>query len=253
MRAPALNGRIDRRICLHYLIDPAVARQLLPGHLRPRLYQGSALGGICVFRMAPLRPRLLPIPLGFGAEIAWHRIAVEWMRAGKLVHGQYLLRCEADSGPGARMTHRVTSAPDTAARITVRSNNAGLLVDMKSTDGLGDLRLAATPGAGWPEASVFPSAQAAQLAFAGGHVLWTGDGEQEIDGFEFSFAGGSACTLSTREVQSAWFDDGARFPLGSIQFDSALLVSRSDQKVQTESDGMRASRFSAQSGEVLPA
>lgn len=253
MRAPALNGQIDRRICIHYLIDPEVARQFLPNQLRLRLYQGSALGGVCVFRMAPPRPRLLPIPLGFGTEIAWHRIAVEWNRGETLVKGQYLLRCEADSGPGSLMTPRASSGPETAARISVRSNPEGLLVNMKSTDGLGDLQMTATPGAPWPKESVFPSAEAAQLAFSGGHVLWTGDGAQDMEGFEFSFEGGSATTLNWQEVHSAWFDDRERFPLGSIQLDSAVLVSRSEQDVQAQPESAEAFRPSPLTGEVLPA
>ena len=253
MRAPALHGRIDRRICIHYRIDPSIARRFLPDHLRPRLYQGSALGGICVFRLGPVRPRLLPIPLGFGAELAWHRIAVEWDAGGNLAHGQYLLRCETDSRPRSLLTPRVVPSSEPAARITVRSSDDGLLVSMKSVDGHGDLAISSVSGAPWPGGSVFPSAKAAQMAFSNGHVLWPMDEGQDHEGFEVSVEGGVAATLSCEDIRSAWFDDRSRFPLGSIELDSALVISRSDQVMQTDAVSTGVNSLSPTTGEFLPA
>ena len=253
MRAPALSGRIERRICIQYRINPSVARRFLPDHIRPKLYQGSALGGICVFRFAPARARILPIPLGFGTELAWHRIAVEWDAGATVAHGQYLLRCEADSRPSARLTPKVLPCSEPAARITVRSNDGGLSISMKSVDGNGDLNLAAVPDDHWPEDSVFPSAKAAQLALSGGHVLWPSNERGETEGFEVAAGQGTVASLTSHGIDSAWYDDRDRFPLGSIGFDSALLISRANHEPQTAAIKTGVQSLSPNTGKFLPA
>ena len=191
MRAPALRGRIDRRISVFYRLDPMAARSLLPAPLRPRLVRGWALGGVCILRLARMRPRMLPIPLGLASELAWHRIAVEWEEEGRPMHGHYLLRSETDSRlapfPGARLV----PSPDDCTRIEVRSSDAALTARVESGDGTTDLDLAASLGS-WRSDALFKSANAARASIASGHVVWDGDEQGELEGVELRSTGGTA-------------------------------------------------------------
>ena len=229
MRAPALRGRIDRRISVFYRLDPMAARSLLPAPLRPRLVRGWALGGVCILRLARMRPRMLPIPLGLASELAWHRIAVEWEEEGRPMHGHYLLRSETDSRlapfPGARLV----PSPDDCTRIEVRSSDAALTARVESGDGTTDLDLAASLGS-WRSDALFKSANAARASIASGHVVWDGDEQGELEGVELRSTGGTAQGLEVVRLASTWFDDRARFPLGAATLDCAIVVRDADHE-----------------------
>jgi hypothetical protein len=253
MRAPALRGRIDRRISVFYRLDPMAARELLPAPLRPRLVRGWALGGVCILRLARMRPRMLPIPLGLASELAWHRIAVEWEEDGRPMHGHYLLRSETDSRlapfPGARLV----PSPDDCTRIEVRSSDAALTARVESGDGTTDLDLAASLG-GWRSDALFKSANAARASIASGHVVWDGDEQGELEGVELRSTGGTAQGLEVVRLASTWFDDRARFPLGTAALDCAIVVRDADHEWHAPaSQAARVERGGAGSTLPLPA
>jgi hypothetical protein len=253
MRAPALRGRIDRRISVFYRLDPMAARELLPAPLRPRLVRGWALGGVCILRLARMRPRMLPIPLGLASELAWHRIAVEWEEDGRPMHGHYLLRSETDSRlapfPGARLV----PSPDDCTRIEVRSSDAALTARVESGDGTTDLDLAASLG-GWRSDALFKSANAARASIASGHVVWDGDEQGELEGVELRSTGGTAQGLEVVRLASTWFDDRARFSLGTATLDCAIVVRDADHEWHAPaSQAARVERGGAGSTLPLPA
>src|SRR5438445_303970 len=77
-----IHGIIDRRVLLNYRIDPEVLQRVLPPVFQPKLYNGHAVGGVCMIRFKELRPRFVPSWLGLGSENAAHRIAVQWKQDG---------------------------------------------------------------------------------------------------------------------------------------------------------------------------
>ena len=53
-----MKGVIDRRVLVNYRLDPECVSKILPPPFSPRLFDGHALGGICLIRFADMRPRL---------------------------------------------------------------------------------------------------------------------------------------------------------------------------------------------------
>ena len=70
LRLPTVAGLMERRILVNYRIDPEVAAKLIPDPFRPQIVGGYAIGGICLIRLARLRPRFLPAAWGFSSENA---------------------------------------------------------------------------------------------------------------------------------------------------------------------------------------
>ncbi len=87
---PAIAATIERRLLINYRLDPTVAQELLPASLRPQLVDGSAVAGICLLRLGAFRPAWVRPELGWGAENAAHRIAVEWDDANGTHSGVYV-------------------------------------------------------------------------------------------------------------------------------------------------------------------
>lgn len=252
MRAPALRGRIDRRISVFYRLDPTAARGLLPQGLRPRLFRGWALGGVCMLRLARMRPRLLPIPVGLASELAWHRVAVEWDEGGRTLHGHYLLRSETDSRlapiPGARLV----PSPDDCTRIEVRANEEELVGRVESGDGSTDIELVASV-APWAEGTLFKSANAAREAIASGHVVWDGEAEGTLEGVELRSTGGSSQGLQVRRLRSQWFEDPERFPPGTTTLDCAIVVRDADHEWHAPASEQASGLAGAPSNAGVPA
>src|SRR5262245_27551333 len=78
MKLPAIRGLIDRRILANYRVDPAVLASHIPAPFRPKIVNGWGIAGICLIRLAQIRPAGLPQWLGVTSENAAHRVAVEW-------------------------------------------------------------------------------------------------------------------------------------------------------------------------------
>ena len=97
MKVPAVEGIIERRLLVNYRIAPGALAGLLPAPFRPKLVGGYAIAGICLIRLASVRPRGLPAGLGLRSENAAHRIVVEWDADGRSHDGVYIPRRDSDS------------------------------------------------------------------------------------------------------------------------------------------------------------
>ena len=95
MRAPAIKATIERRLLVNFRVDPA--QLTVPAPFRPHLVNGYAIAGICLIRLADVRPRGVPPGLGVTSENAAHRIAVEWDTPAGPVAGVYILRRHSSS------------------------------------------------------------------------------------------------------------------------------------------------------------
>jgi len=89
MKMPAVEGIIERRLLVNYRVAPGALAGILPAPFRPKLVGGYAIAGICLIRLASVRPRGLPAGLGLRSENAAHRIAVEWDADGRSHDGVF--------------------------------------------------------------------------------------------------------------------------------------------------------------------
>ena len=64
VRAPALRAVMERRLLVNYRVDPELLASLLPAPFRPILVGGYGVAGICLIRLAGIRPAGVPAGAG---------------------------------------------------------------------------------------------------------------------------------------------------------------------------------------------
>ncbi|WP_406291790.1 DUF2071 domain-containing protein [Embleya sp. NBC_00896] len=106
-----MASTIERRLLVNYRVDPEITARLLPAPLRPVLVRGYAAAGICLIRLARLRPDSAPFGLGLRTENAAHRIAVRWDTSDGPRSGVYIPRRDSDSVLTASFSSSSTSSP----------------------------------------------------------------------------------------------------------------------------------------------
>jgi len=222
---PAMRGVIDRRMLLNFRCEPAALQRCLPAPFRPKLVHGWGLAGICLLRLNELRPRWISTPLGLRSENAAHRIAVEWDETGQRREGVFIPRRDTD----LRLKHlagsRLFPGVHHFARFDVCESPNRFKLDMRSEDGEARVRVIARVAEAWPGASVFANLEEASAFFAAGSLGWSvGNEPGELDGLELRSFGWHMEPLIVERVESSFFDNMNGFRLGTVQFDSALLM-----------------------------
>ncbi|RFA15555.1 hypothetical protein B7R22_06635 [Subtercola boreus] len=223
---PDLSATIERRLLINYRVDPRVAEALLPAGFRPQLVDGSAVAGICLIRLGDLRPARVRPRVGWHAENAAHRIAVEWdtptgPRTGVFIperHSASWLAVAAGERifPGIHR-HAQFVSDESADRMHVVMRSTGMTVDA------GVVALPELPGgaSGAWGSSLFPTLDAASEFFRAGSTGWSPTRSGALQGLTLSTSawrieGGKALT-----VRSSYFD---ALLAGSAKLDSVLVM-----------------------------
>lgn len=224
LQLPVIQGVIARRLLVNFRVRPDVFRPLLPAPFRPKLVHGWALAGLCLIRLEAVRPKGLPAALGLASENAAHRIAVEWDEAAGAREGVFILRRETDSRVNEVLGGRVFPGIHQRARFQAWETGQRIKLSVTEADGRPLVRIAGRAGEPWPAGSVFGSLAEASAFFQRGSCGWSPDGRGGCEGLEISIANWSAEPFLAEHVESAFFADRHRFPPGSVEFDSALLM-----------------------------
>ena len=216
---PALAATIERRLLVNYRVDPAVAQSLLPAGLRPQLVDGSAVAGICLLRLGDLRPAWFAPRIGWGAENAAHRVAVEWDGAHGVRTGVYIPERHTASRLAVLAGGRVFPGRHRPARFDSEETPERIRVtlDSPTTSVHAEVR----PTEDW-SSSLFPTLAAASAFFQGGSVGWSPalDG-RSLQGIRLAT---DAWTVSAAEpvaIESSFFDS---LPAGAAVLDDVLLM-----------------------------
>jgi hypothetical protein len=225
MQLPAMRGVIERRILANYRLDPDVAARALPAPFRPKLQNGYSIAGICLIRLAGIRPAALPGSCGMGSENAAHRFAVEWDVDGVTREGVYIPRRDTDSRLNALFGGWIFPGHHHRARFDVVESEQALSVALTSDDGQTHVRVAGRTTEAWPAGSAFALTADASAFFRRGSLGYsaTPAGDQ-FDGLELACDRWDVTPLAVDAIESSFFDDPERFPAGSIAFDCALLM-----------------------------
>jgi hypothetical protein len=224
MRA-LVHGIIERRILVNYRVDPAALRGVVPAPFRPQLVDGVAIAGVCLIRLAAIRPPLVPAALGISSENAAHRIAVEWDEGKQTQHGVYIPRRDSSSRFNRWVGGRFFPGVHHAARFEVRESQDQLRVRMDSVDGAAHVLVEGRIEGDLPAGSVFGSLAAASGFFERGALGYSATARPgRFDGLELHSRAWRVEPLAVTAVESSFFEDGARFPAGATAFDCALLM-----------------------------
>lgn len=237
MRVPVIRGVIDRRILVNYRVDPAVLAATLPPPFRPKLHRGYGIAGICLIRLRGIRPRFLPSWVGVSSENAAHRTAVEWCEGDRVREGVYVRRRDTDSRLNVFAGGRLFPGIHSHARFTVCESRTRFEVALRSDDGVTELSVVGDVRGELPAGSVFPSQEEASAFFAAGSLGYSATPDaRRFQGLELRCERWQVEPLAVSAVQSSYFDDRAVFPVGSIEFDCALLMRGIDHEWHGMSD-----------------
>jgi len=176
---PAVEGRIERRLLVNLRIDPDRVAPVLPAPFRPLLVDGWAIAGLCLIRLAGLRPAGFPgqVPSwvpgrvpgarGISTENVAHRIAVEWDENGERRTGVWIPQRHSSSWLTVGLGGRVFPAVHSYAHFDVR--DTGSTISIEVTRHHAPLAsVSCTAALRPPTDSVFGSLRDAEAFFRGG-------------------------------------------------------------------------------------
>jgi len=225
MRLPTIRGIIDRRILANFRVRPNAIARVLPPPFRPKVVHGWAIGGVCLISLAHIRPRFMPLPWGIGSENAAHRIAVEWDEDGRTLEGVFVPRRDTSSRLNALAGGRLFPGVQHRAAFTVVETGDYISVALTSDDGQTRVRLEGRIADALPATSIFSSlAEASQFFEAGAIGYSTTPTNGHFDGMELRCRNWRVEPLAVEAFESSFFQDPARFPLGAVEFDCALVM-----------------------------
>lgn len=225
LHMPAVRGVIERRILVNYRVDPEVLAHLLPVPFRPQLVAGYGVAGICLIRLAQIRPRFAPPIVGLRSENAAHRIAVEWKEQGRRREGVYIPRRDTSARLNVLAGGTLFPGRHERAQFTVREQAGAYFVALRSADGATQVSVDARVADDLPPDSVFGSLQAASDFFAAGSLGYSATPRTgHYEGLELCSLTWQLRPLEVHAVQSSFFADEALFPPGAVEFDCALLM-----------------------------
>jgi hypothetical protein len=220
-----LAGTIDRRLLINYRVDAHVLRRMLPPPFRPQLAGGYGLAGICIIRLARMRPKLFPRAFGVTSENAAHRIAVAWDDGGVERVGVFIPRRDTSSWMNHVAAGRVVPGVQHRARFEVVEDGDRYSVSVKSDDGKTSVAVDARRADRWTAGSVFASiAEASRFFERGSTGLTCTRRPGTFDAIELKAEDWQVEALAVERAESSFFDDELMFPRGSIALDSALLM-----------------------------
>ncbi|WP_051450581.1 DUF2071 domain-containing protein [Actinospica robiniae] len=221
MSRPAIASFVERRLLVNFRLDPETTARILPAGMRPLLRRGHAVGGICLIRLAGARRSGGPLPgladlagrFGLRTEIAVHRIATVWQGPDGPEQGVYIPRRDTDSRISTLTAGLFLPGEHHLARFEVEESAQRLRIGFRSADGSAHAQVQALVADRWQGSSLFADLDEA-CAFA----------REAPDGFPARAEEFTIRPATLVQVASSYFEDPARFPEGSAEPDSALIL-----------------------------
>ena len=217
-----IEGVIDRRILINFIVDKEVVQKVIPAPFRPKTYQGKAIVGICLIRLKYIRPKGLPSIVGFSSENGAHRIGVEWIEKGVTNEGVYIPRRDTSSLFNNLVGGRIFPGQHHLAKFNVKESNGRYSVAFKSDDKT-TLSIDAIETAEFNSNSIFENIENASNFLKTGAIGYSPN-KEKFDGLKLETFEWKVSPLHVNSVQSSFFADEAIFPKGSVKFDNALLM-----------------------------
>lgn len=220
-----IHGTIERRVLLNYRLDPAALQRVLPLPFRPKLFRGHAIGGLCMIRFGGLRPRYTPSWVGLGSENAAHRIAVEWEEDGKRREGVFIPRRDTNSKFNRVFGGRIFPGIFRSSAFEIRETSSSISIRILHENGRDEVAFSGQLAECLPKTSIFPSVTEAAAFFSLGATGYSATKDPgHFHGMELRCLDWSIVPLAIAEARSSFFDDGERFPEGTVALDCALLM-----------------------------
>jgi hypothetical protein len=222
MKVPAIRGVIERRLLVNFRVDPDALARLVPEPFEPLLVGGVGVAGICLIRLAHIRPAFVPGRWGVGSENAAHRIAVRFRDGDE---GVYIPRRDTDSRLNTMLGGRLFPGLHHHATFTSVESPDRVEVTMTSDDGSTWVEVSGRPADVFESESVFPDLETASGFFERGALGYSDtDDAGRYEALELRTKNWRVTPLEVDLAASSFFDNQERFPSGTVEFDNALLM-----------------------------
>ena len=219
-----MRGTIRRRVLVNYRVAPDVIKRLLPSGFEPKLVGGYAMAGMCLIRLEHQRPSWLPSGVGLSSENVAHRIAVTRRAGGTERESVYIPRRDSASRLQHWLGGRAFPGELGSAAFVVHDDGVSIDLSMRAADGL-SVALRARDDDMLPRASVFASLEDASCFFRAGSLGYSATRQgRSLDAVYLDAADWRVSALDVELACSTFFEDRSMFPLGSVEFDSALIM-----------------------------
>jgi hypothetical protein len=220
MRVPDLSATIERRLLISYAVEPEFITPLLPATLRPQLINGKAVAGICIIRLADVRPTFIKPKIGWGGENAAHRIAVEYEdNQGITQTGVFIPERHSSSLLPVLAGGRIFPGKHTHARFNVKETNSDFSIDMTSADDSVSVKLHTTEE--W-SSRLFNSLDEASAFYQSSPVGWSPTkSSNKVEGLQLFTNDWKVKAGKMVELHSSYFD---AFPKDAVIFDHVLIM-----------------------------
>ena len=225
MLVPAVHGLIERRVLVNFRVDVDVLQRVLPSPFRVKVTSGFGIAGVCLIRLAHMRPRFLPSFVGLASENAAHRIAVEWDTPEGVRDGVFIPRRDTSSFANTLIGGRLFPGKHHRATFDVTESGGDIFVSLRSADGQARVLVEASLARQLPDTSIFRSVEEVSAFFERGSIGYSATADRgrfeclELKSFEWHVE-----PLVVHRVESSFFADPELFPRGSVDFDCALLM-----------------------------
>lgn len=224
-QVPLVAGTIERRILVNFRCRPDALQKILPAPFRPKLVRGWGVAGICLIRLAGIRPPFLPCFGGLRSENAAHRIAVEWTQDGTTHGGVFIPRRDTNAVLNRFAGGFLFPGVHHAADFFTKETRDQFEVEMRSGEGGCFVRVQARTTDTLPTTSIFRSLAEAAEFFRSGSTGWSvRKRKNTFDGLELNCHEWRMEPLVVERVESSLFGDRKLFPEGTVVFDSAFLM-----------------------------
>jgi hypothetical protein len=221
----SVEAVIRRRLLVNFRVRPEILAQTLPTPFEPRLVRGWGMAGICLIGLGNLRPGGVPGVLGLRTENAAHRIAVEWNDETGRRQGVYIPRRDTNSALVRALGGRLFPGVHRRGTFSINEDEGSVSVRVHSADGQTNVFVRGHVSDRLAEGSIFESLDEASRFFEVGRLGFSPSADSsQLDGLELVSKWWAVKSLQVDTVESAFFGNSRLFPVGSIEFDSALIM-----------------------------
>jgi hypothetical protein len=193
----------------------------LPEEFTPKVVNEYAIGGICQVSLSGMRAKGMPSIVGTGSHNAAHRIAVNSSQG----EGVYVTRRDTNSWLNTMSGGKLFPGVYSKADFEVSSAGDCYSVRIVNKEKKLIMYIVAEVVSDLPEGSVFGSTEEVSEFFKTGNIGWSSrEKSNQFDAIELQTVEWRMEPLKVKECSSAYFSDTSKFPEGSVEFDSAMIM-----------------------------
>ena len=189
------------------------------------MQRGHAVVGVCLIRMENLRPHSIPGALGLSSEKMAHRMAIRCPSRDGMRPGVFIWRRETDQRMIELQGGRLFPGVHQHARFHVHEDENHLAMEVKSADGQADVSFSARVSREWHDTVGFETWDEVSEFFRKGDCGFSCSLRgKELEGLQMKTLEWAMVPMEVESQHCAFYSDTSRFPRGSIEFDSGVLM-----------------------------